>query len=90
MLIKMKTRIYAASAVIGLCNGSRLCVQCAYVMSPVSQRGGDMLLYLCAFCLCFLSHSFLPALSMVQAVKHETLTQCWANVGPPSTTLCQH
>ena len=22
--------------------------------------------------------------------KHETLTQCWANVGPPSTTLSQH
>ena len=25
--------------------------------------------------------------SIVQAVKHETLTQCWANVGPPSTSL---
>ena len=22
--------------------------------------------------------------------KHETSTQCWANVGPPSTTLSQH
>ena len=27
---------------------------------------------------------------MVQAVKHETLTQCWANVGTPSATLAQH
>ena len=33
---------------------------------------------------------FSPALSMAQAVKHETLTQCWTNVGPPSTTLSQH
>ena len=31
-----------------------------------------------------------PALSIVQAVKDETLTQCWTNVGPPSTTLSQH
>ena len=22
--------------------------------------------------------------------KHETLTQCWVNVGPPSSTLAQH
>ena len=33
---------------------------------------------------------FSPALSMVQAVKHEMLTRCWSNVGPPSTTLDQH
>ena len=33
---------------------------------------------------------FSPALSIVQAVKHETLTQCWANVGPSSTMLSQH
>ena len=33
---------------------------------------------------------FSPALSMVQAVKHETLTQCCTNVASPSTTLCQH
>ena len=26
----------------------------------------------------------------VQAVKHDALTQSWANVGPPSTTLSQH
>ena len=52
-----------------------------------------MLLYLCPLCLCVLSHSFLLALSIsssVQAVKHDTLTQCWVSVGPPSTTLNQH
>ena len=26
-----------------------------------------------------------PVLSIMQAGKHETLTQYWANVGPPST-----
>ena len=29
---------------------------------------------------------FSPALSIMQALKHKTLTQCWANIGPPSTT----
>ena len=62
----------------------------AVIMSPLSQRGGDMLLYLCPLCLCVQSHSFLQALFIVQAVKHETLTQCQANGGPPSTTLSQH
>ena len=33
---------------------------------------------------------FSPALSMVQEVKQETLTQCWTNVGPPSMTLSEH
>ena len=33
---------------------------------------------------------FSPALSMVRAVKHETLTQCWSNFDPPSSTLSQH
>ena len=38
---------------------------------------------------------FCPALSIVQAVKNETLTQCWANVGPLSVydaepTLAQY
>ena len=28
--------------------------------------------------------------SILQAVKHGTLTQCRAIVGPPSTTLSQH
>ena len=32
------------------------------------------------FCVC----AFAP---IVQAVKHETLTQCWANAGPLSTAL---
>ena len=26
----------------------------------------------------------------VQAVEHDTFTQCWVYVGPPSTTLTQH
>ena len=55
-------------------------------MSPLSQRSGDMLLYHCPLGLCVLSHSFLPANSIVQAVKLGRLTQCRANVSPPSTT----
>ena len=58
-----------------------------FIMSPL-YRGGDILLYLsvlsCSsdlFCVC----AFSP--SIVQAVKHKTLTQCRAIVGPPSTTL---
>ena len=64
--------------------------QAGAIMFPVSQRGGNMLLYLCPLCLCILSHSFLPALSIVQAVKYKALTQCQANVGPLSMTLSQH
>ena len=26
----------------------------------------------------------------IHAQQHETLTRCWANIGPPSTTLAQH
>ena len=55
-------------------------------MSPL-YRGGDILLYLsqlsCSsdqFCVC----AFSP--SIKQAVRQETLTQCRAIVGPPSTT----
>ena len=33
---------------------------------------------------------FCPALSIVKVINRETLTQCWANIGPPSTTLSQH
>ena len=57
-----------------------------------------MLVYLCplsvfvAFCL-----SVCPAVSIMQVEAAEvvsantlTLTQCWANVGPSSTTLSQH
>ena len=36
------------------------------------------------FCVCVFSRS------IMQAVKHETLTQCRAIVGPMSTTLSQH
>ena len=53
---------------------------------------GSLLPAQCVLSVC-LSHSFLsvcPALSIVQAVKQETLTQCWANVGPLSTTLSQY
>ena len=60
-----------------------------------TQRWGHVGLLMssqCVLSVC-LSHSFLsvcPSLFIVQAVKHETLTQCWANVGPLSTTLSQH
>ena len=54
-------------------------------MSPL-YRGGDMLVYLWQLML-----SVHDSLSVsVQAVKHDTFTQCWANVGPPSTMLTQH
>ena len=33
---------------------------------------------------------FSPALSIVQAVKDDMLTQCWANVIPPPMMLSQH
>ena len=61
------------------------------VIMSFLYRGGDILLYLSPlrclsdqFCVC----AFSP--SIEQAVKHETLTQCRAIVGPPSTTLSQH
>ena len=59
-------------------------------MPLCTQRWGHVGLLLSAQCVLSvcLSHSFLsvcPALSIVQAVKHETLTQCWANVGPLPT-----
>ena len=57
------------------------------IMSPL-YRDGDILLYfsplICSshqLCVCAFS------LSIMQAVKHETLSQCRAIVGPPSTTL---
>ena len=50
-----------------------------------------MLLYLCALsAICECPILFGPALSIVHADKHKTLTKCSANVGPPSTTLRQH
>ena len=60
-----------------------------------TQRWGHVGLPLSSQCILsvYLSHSFLsvcPALSIEQAVKHETLTQCWANIGPPFTILSQH
>ena len=62
------------------------------IMSPL-YRGGNILVYLwplsLSVCL-WVSHSFCPAISMVLAVKHSTLTQCWSIVGPPSTTLTQY
>ena len=59
-----------------------------------TQRWGYVGLLLTAQCVLsvYLSHSFMPVypgLSIVQAVKHETLIQCWANVGPLFTTLSQ-
>ena len=61
-------------------------------MSPLcTQKGRHIGLLLTAhfyvtqvLCLCVLF-----SLSIMQAVKHETLTQCRAIVGPPSTTLSQ-
>ena len=51
-----------------------------------------MLVYLCSVCLSrfvCLVLSVCPALSIVQAVKHETLTQCWANLaGTASMKYC--
>ena len=58
-------------------------------MSPLTERWGHVALSLSALSV-FLSHSFLPALSIVQAVKQATLTQCWADVGPLSTRPTQH
>ena len=56
-------------------------------MSPLCTQRWGHILYLCPLSL---SQYFPPALSIVQVVKHETLTQSWTNVGPPSTTLAQH
>ena len=66
------------------------------VMSPLcTQRWRHVALPVYAqWCLCVsvcvCPIHFCPALSIVQATKHGTLTQCWANVGPPSMTLSQH
>ena len=55
-----------------------------------------MLVYLCphsvsvSFCESVCPIHFDPAFSIVQALKHETLTQFWADVGPPSLTLSQN
>ena len=62
-------------------------------MSPLClQKGRHISLLLTAhfyvtsvLCLCVLFSS-----SIMQAFKNETLTQCRAIVGPPSTTLSQH
>ena len=54
------------------------------IMLSLSQRGGDMLVYACPLRL-----SVCAAISIVQAVKHETLTQFRDNVCPASTTLTQ-
>ena len=56
------------------------------IMSPLSQRWGHVGLPLSARSVCHVlsicvSHSFMsvcPVLSMVQAVKQDELTQCWA------------
>ena len=59
--------------------------------SSHSIEVGDILLYfsplICSshqFCVCVFSPS------IMQVVKHETLTRCRAIVGPSSTTLSQH
>ena len=54
------------------------------IMCPL-YKGGDILLYLSS-----LSDVRVSLSVSVQAGKHNTFTQCGANVGSPSTTLRQH
>ena len=65
-----------------------------YLCLPSVHRCGDILLYPCPLSLSqsmlWVSHSFLSSDFYRAGVKPETLTQCWANFGPPSTTLTQH
>ena len=64
---------------------SPLCRQMwGHIASPLSVQS----VWVCAVSLSPIH--FLLALSILQTVKHETLTQCWADVGPPSTMLSQN
>ena len=57
-------------------------------VSPLTESWGHIALPLSAQ---FVGSAFVCAFPpIVQGVKHETLTQYWANVGPPSATLAQH
>ena len=71
-----------------LCSAKRDDSPQPYYVSPLTERWGHVALPLSAqfdrsACVCALH-------PIVQAVKHETLTQCWANFDPPSATLAQH
>ena len=59
------------------------------IMSPLcTERWGHVDLPLAALSVSPIH--FCSGLYILQAVKHKTLTQCWANVGPPPTTLSQY
>ena len=71
-----------------LCSAKRDDSPQPYYVSPLTERWGHVALPSSAqfdrsACVCALH-------PIMQAVKHETLTQCWANFGPPSATLAQH
>ena len=40
--------------------------------------------------LCLINYVCLKAVSLLQTCNYNTLTQCWANVGPVSPTVCQY
>ena len=68
-------------------------LQCMLLCLPSVHRGGDILLYLCPLSLSqsvSVSHSFRSSAFYGTGGQHKTLTQCWDNVGTPSTTLTQH
>ena len=59
-----------------------------YYVSPLTERWGHVALPLSTQ---FVRSAFVCAFPPIaQAVKHETLTKCWANAGLPSATLAQH
>ena len=58
----------------------------------LSTDVGDILVYLCLLSLSASVRGFLSSFYHAgggRPSKHETLTQCWANVGFSSTTLSQ-
>ena len=61
---------------------------CIKYVCPLTERSGHVALPLSAqfvrsACVCALT-------PIAQAVKHETMIQCWANADPPSATLAWH
>ena len=67
---------------------------CPIYFTSLCTQMWDILLYLCPLSLpqsvSLSPIHFSPVLFIMQVVKHETLTQCWANVGSLSTTLIHH
>ena len=66
------------------------CYYVSYLYTEVGTYCFTPVRSVCLSLCCESPIHFSPAIYIVQAVKHETLTRCWANVGPPSTTLTQH